>query len=134
QALRVALTARAQADKLAAREAEERTRAEAKATAALEARSAAERRAEERANARAAAEAAVHEAIRARGAAADTLIADEARAAEARGRLQARAPRGLVIAVAAAIIAAVVLGTLVGSRWAGQAPLAEPLQLRLERT
>jgi hypothetical protein len=40
----------------------------------------------------------------------------------------------LALWVAAAIIAAVVLGYLAGSRWAGKAPLAEPLQLRLERS
>ena len=76
--------------------------------------------------------------MRARVAAADALAADQDRAAQARDRLKALPGQGarriLGIGVAAAIIAAVVLGYLAGSRSTGKAPLAEPLQLRLERS
>ena len=140
----MALAARGEADKAAARQADERARAESKAAAALESRAAAERRAEARASARSAAESAAADALRARLTAEATFSADAARSADAAGRaeevhrtlsdLRKQLPRRFFLWVPAAIAAAVVLGYLWASRPQGNVTLAEPLQLRLEHS
>ena len=105
---------------------------------------AAERRAEARATARAAAESVAADALRSRISAAASFSADAARSADAAGRadevhrtlseLRGRMPRRFAWWVPAAVMVALAIGYLWGSRPQGNAPLAEPLQLRLEHS